>query len=175
MKPYRFDMLTFNPICFDDEYRYWAFIEMHVLRAIVEGARKDAIDALRWSYTDCLLTHPNLPPTPPPFSQDDCIELFKLLNGVGPSHPFPVASSKTFPRPRRYESPAWNNADASHFTCHDLLPAIEDAHNISNLLTALSGLGTLGSPKKSAEREQMSKSDSQGTIKTIKMLKTILL
>jgi hypothetical protein len=68
----------------DDEYRYWAFIEMHpahIPRGIVEGARKDAIDALHWSYTDRLLTHPHLPPTPPPFSQDECIELFKLLNG----------------------------------------------------------------------------------------------
>lgn len=53
----------------------------HVPREIVESARKDAIDALHWSYTDRLLTHPHLPPTPPPFSQDECIELFKLLNG----------------------------------------------------------------------------------------------
>ncbi|KAH0840360.1 hypothetical protein J3R83DRAFT_1383 [Lanmaoa asiatica] len=67
----------------DDEYRYWTFIELHpahISRVIVEGARKDAIDALHWSYTDRLLTHPHLPPTPPPFSQDECIELFKLLN-----------------------------------------------------------------------------------------------
>ncbi|KAG6373906.1 hypothetical protein JVT61DRAFT_6059 [Boletus reticuloceps] len=68
----------------DDEYRYWAFIEMHpahIPRGIVESARRNAIDALHWSYTDRLLTHPHLPPTPPPFSQDECIELFKLLNG----------------------------------------------------------------------------------------------
>lgn len=68
----------------DDEYRYWVFIELHpahIPQVIVEGARKDAIDALHWSYTDRLLTHPHLPPTTPPFSQDECIELFKLLNG----------------------------------------------------------------------------------------------
>ena len=53
----------------------------HIPRAIVEAARKDAIDVLHWSYTDRLLTHPHLPPTPPPFSQDECLELLKLLNG----------------------------------------------------------------------------------------------
>lgn len=79
----RFDAHV-DMIGLDDEYRYWAFIELHpahIPQVIVEGARKDAIDALHWSYTDRLLTHPHLPPTPPPFSQDECIELFKILNG----------------------------------------------------------------------------------------------
>lgn len=83
---YRFDT-HIHALGLDDEYRYWAFIEMHpahIPRVIVEGARKDAIDVLHWSYTDRLLTHPNLPPTPPPFSQDECIELLKLLNGESP-------------------------------------------------------------------------------------------
>ena len=68
----------------DDEYRYWTFIEMHpahVAWAIVEGARKDAIDMLHWSYTDCLLTHPHLSPILPPFNQGECLELLKLLDG----------------------------------------------------------------------------------------------
>ncbi|KAF8139079.1 hypothetical protein EV363DRAFT_1580710 [Boletus edulis] len=72
----------------DYEYRYWAFIEMHpahIPRGIVESARKDAIDVLRWSNTDYCLTHPESPPIPPPFSQDEYIELFKLLNY--PTHP----------------------------------------------------------------------------------------
>lgn len=80
--------LTFDAhadvIGLDDEYRYWVFIELHpahIPRVIVEGARKEAMDALHWSYTDRLLTHPHLSPTLPPFSQDECIELFKLLNG----------------------------------------------------------------------------------------------
>lgn len=89
----------------DDEYRYWAFIEMHpahIPRGIVEGARKDAIDALHWSYTDRLLTHPHLAPTPPPFSQDECIELFKLLNGetefrLSPIHALPRLPESSHP------------------------------------------------------------------------------
>ncbi|KAG9317911.1 hypothetical protein JVU11DRAFT_2142 [Chiua virens] len=82
----------------DDEYRYWAFIEMHpahIPRVVVEAARKDAIDALHWSYTDRLLTHPHLP-TPPPFSQEECIELFKLLND--PNHPITPAYTRTVAR-----------------------------------------------------------------------------
>ncbi|KAF8555574.1 hypothetical protein OG21DRAFT_856431 [Imleria badia] len=83
----------------DDEYRYWAFIEMHpahIPRGIVESARKDAIDVLHWSYTDRLLNHPHLPPTPPPFNQDECIELFKLLND--PNHPITPAYTRTVAR-----------------------------------------------------------------------------
>lgn len=80
---YRFDAHA-HVIGLDDEYRYWVFIELHpahIPQVIMEGARKDAMDALHWSYTDRLLTHPHLQPTSPPFSQDECIELFKLLNG----------------------------------------------------------------------------------------------
>ncbi|KAF8432938.1 hypothetical protein L210DRAFT_3650038 [Boletus edulis BED1] len=79
----------------DDEHRYWAFIEMHpahIPRGIVESARKDAIDVLHWSYTDHLLTHPHLPP----FSQDECRELIKLLNG--PNYPIIPAYTWTVAR-----------------------------------------------------------------------------
>ena len=59
-------------------------------------ARSDALDALTWSYTgqfsfmqctrfesaqilpDCLL--PSARPMPPPFGQDECQELIKLLD-----------------------------------------------------------------------------------------------
>ncbi|KIJ13358.1 hypothetical protein PAXINDRAFT_81382, partial [Paxillus involutus ATCC 200175] len=60
----------------DDEYRYWSFVGIHpahISRDVVEAARQEAIDALRWSYTDRLLTH--LQPIPPPFSQQECQEL----------------------------------------------------------------------------------------------------
>ncbi|KAF8835686.1 hypothetical protein BDN67DRAFT_1038407 [Paxillus ammoniavirescens] len=42
------------------------------------------MDALHWSYADRLLTHPH--PIPPPFTQEECQELIKLLNGEGDSH-----------------------------------------------------------------------------------------
>ncbi|KAG6369621.1 hypothetical protein JVT61DRAFT_14190 [Boletus reticuloceps] len=63
----------------DDEYRYWAFIEMHpahIPRGIVESARKDAIDVLHLSYADFLITHR---PTSP-FSQDEYRNWIKLFS-----------------------------------------------------------------------------------------------
>jgi len=45
------------------------------------NARSEALDALTWSYTDCLL--PSARPIPPPFSQDECQELIKLLETLG--------------------------------------------------------------------------------------------
>lgn len=53
----------------------------HIPRGIAESARKDAVNALHWSYTDRLLAHPHLLHCPPPFSQDECKELFELLDG----------------------------------------------------------------------------------------------
>ncbi|KAF8139089.1 hypothetical protein EV363DRAFT_1253141 [Boletus edulis] len=79
----------------DDEHRYWAFIEMHpahIPMGIVENARKDAIDVLHWSYTEHLTTHTHLPP----FSQDECRELIKLLNG--PNYPIIPAYTWTVAR-----------------------------------------------------------------------------
>jgi len=84
----------------DLEYRYWAFMESHPAHASLPlSARSDALDALTWSYTgqfpftpylrpeftqispDCLL--PSARPAPPPFSQDECQELIKLLETLG--------------------------------------------------------------------------------------------
>lgn len=68
----------------DLEYRYWAFMESHPAHApLPPSARSDALDALTWSYTDCLL--PSARPVPPPFSQDECQELIRLLETLG--HP----------------------------------------------------------------------------------------
>ncbi|KAG6373919.1 hypothetical protein JVT61DRAFT_6074 [Boletus reticuloceps] len=82
----------------DEEYRYWAFIEMHpahIPRGIVESARKDAIDVLYWSYTEHLI-HTHLPPTSLPFSQDECRKLIELLNG--PNYPIIPAYTWTVDR-----------------------------------------------------------------------------
>ncbi|KAF9235233.1 hypothetical protein BU15DRAFT_51639, partial [Melanogaster broomeanus] len=81
----------------DDEYRYWSFVEMHpahISRDVVETARQEAMDTLHWSYTDRLLAHPQ--PIPPPFSQDECQELIKLLNGEADSQsPQPMTAAYT--------------------------------------------------------------------------------
>ncbi|KAH7887288.1 hypothetical protein F5I97DRAFT_812378 [Phlebopus sp. FC_14] len=66
----------------DDEYRYWSFVETHPAHiALAPSARQEAADALHWSYTDRLLAHPQ--PVPPPFSQEECQELLRLLNESG--------------------------------------------------------------------------------------------
>ena len=75
-------------------------MESHPAHAsLPHSARSDALDALTWSYTgrfsftssprfkstqkfpDCLL--PSVRPAPPPFSQDECQELIKLLETLG--------------------------------------------------------------------------------------------
>ena len=75
-------------------------MESHPAHALLPpGAREDALDALTWSYTgqftimlgprfrfaypcsDCLL--PSARPVPPPFSQEECQELIKLLQTLG--------------------------------------------------------------------------------------------
>jgi len=49
---------------------------------------QEAADALHWSYTDRLLAHPQ--PIQPLFSQEECQELIRLLNGVAMVHPYTV-------------------------------------------------------------------------------------
>ncbi|KAH7906127.1 hypothetical protein BJ138DRAFT_666876 [Hygrophoropsis aurantiaca] len=62
----------------DDEYRYWSFVESHPAHiALPQTARREAMEALHWSYTDRLLAHPQH--VTPPFSQDECQELLKVL------------------------------------------------------------------------------------------------
>ena len=75
-------------------------MESHPAHAsLPSNARSDALDALTWSYTgkftitlrprfefihmlsDCLL--PSTRPVPPPFTQDECQELIKLLETLG--------------------------------------------------------------------------------------------
>ncbi|KAF8839287.1 hypothetical protein BDN67DRAFT_905823 [Paxillus ammoniavirescens] len=94
--PFIDPLLTQN-VGLDDEYRYWSFVEIHpahISRDVVEAARQEAIDALHWSYTDRLLTHPQ--PVPPPFSQEECQELIKLLNES--SHPMTPAYTRIVAR-----------------------------------------------------------------------------
>ncbi|KAI6159934.1 hypothetical protein EDD17DRAFT_869555 [Pisolithus thermaeus] len=63
----------------DDEYRYWSYVEMHPAHVVLsQGSRQEAADALHWSYTDRLLAHPQ--PIQPPFSQEECQELLRLLD-----------------------------------------------------------------------------------------------
>ncbi|KAL4076495.1 hypothetical protein J3A83DRAFT_4357484 [Scleroderma citrinum] len=55
---------------------------MHPAHVVLTPAsRQEAADALHWSYTDRLLSHPQ--PIQPPFSQDECQELIRLLNDPG--------------------------------------------------------------------------------------------
>ncbi|PIL37575.1 hypothetical protein GSI_01269 [Ganoderma sinense ZZ0214-1] len=62
----------------DMEYRYWGFIEGHPAHAPVPmETHTEAMDALKWSYTDCLL--PSTRPAPPPFAPQECQELMNLL------------------------------------------------------------------------------------------------
>ncbi|KAH7922566.1 hypothetical protein BV22DRAFT_1017033 [Leucogyrophana mollusca] len=69
----------------DDEYRYWSFVESHPAHVILpQSAQREATDALHWSYTDRLLAHPQ--PVPPPFTQDECQELLRLLTNFNGEH-----------------------------------------------------------------------------------------
>ncbi|KAI6028799.1 hypothetical protein F5J12DRAFT_807775 [Pisolithus orientalis] len=62
-----------------DEYGYWSYVEMHPAHVVLsQRSRQEAADALQWSYVDRLLVHPQ--PIQPPFSQEECQELSKLLN-----------------------------------------------------------------------------------------------
>ncbi|KAI0940341.1 hypothetical protein AcV5_001475 [Taiwanofungus camphoratus] len=62
----------------DMEYRYWSFLESHPAHApLAPESRAEAMDALTWSYTDCLL--PSSRPILPPFTPQECQELMGLL------------------------------------------------------------------------------------------------
>ncbi|EIW76455.1 hypothetical protein CONPUDRAFT_168992 [Coniophora puteana RWD-64-598 SS2] len=66
----------------DDEYRYWSFVESHPSHVHPRpDLRQEALDALRWSYTDQLLAYPQ--PVPSPFSTDECMQLERLLSANG--------------------------------------------------------------------------------------------
>jgi len=61
----------------DDEYRYWSYVEMHPAHVVLtRTSTQEAADALHWSYTDRLLSHPQR--IQPPFSQGEC----QGLNGA---------------------------------------------------------------------------------------------
>ena len=69
----------------DDEYRYWSYVEMHPAHVVLTcTSTQEAADALHWSYTDRLLSHPQ--PIQPPFSQEECQEFIRLLNGAATAH-----------------------------------------------------------------------------------------
>ncbi|KAL1940042.1 hypothetical protein VTO73DRAFT_9377 [Trametes versicolor] len=62
----------------DLEYRYWGFMEGHPAHSPLPAeTHTEAMDALKWSYTDCLL--PSARPAPPPFAPQECQELMSLL------------------------------------------------------------------------------------------------
>ncbi|KAI0638617.1 hypothetical protein C8Q77DRAFT_1047520 [Trametes polyzona] len=68
----------------DMEYRYWGFLEGHPAHAPLPAeTHTEAMDALKWSYTDCLL--PAARPAPPPFAPQECQELMNLLRSSDPS------------------------------------------------------------------------------------------
>ncbi|KAI5984980.1 hypothetical protein F5J12DRAFT_936300 [Pisolithus orientalis] len=63
----------------DDKYRYWSYVKTHPTHVVLsQGSQQEAVDILHWSYTDWLLAHPQ--PIQPPFSQEECQELLRLLN-----------------------------------------------------------------------------------------------
>ncbi|KAI0658603.1 hypothetical protein C8Q70DRAFT_917273 [Cubamyces menziesii] len=68
----------------DMEYRYWGYLEGHPAHAPLSSeTHTEAMDALKWSYTDCLL--PTVRPAPPPFAPQECQELMNLLRSFDSS------------------------------------------------------------------------------------------
>ncbi|CCM00472.1 uncharacterized protein FIBRA_02505 [Fibroporia radiculosa] len=64
----------------DMEYRYWAFMEAHPAHTpLMTESRAEALKALSWSYTDCLLPVSQTQYSPPPFATRECQELMALL------------------------------------------------------------------------------------------------
>ncbi|KAI0751191.1 hypothetical protein C8Q80DRAFT_1251035 [Daedaleopsis nitida] len=62
----------------DMEYRYWCFIEGHPAHVpLAPETQTEAMDALKWSYTDSLI--PTAQPAPPPFAPQECQELMNLI------------------------------------------------------------------------------------------------
>ncbi|KAI0337961.1 hypothetical protein BDW22DRAFT_1338908 [Trametopsis cervina] len=60
------------------EYRYWTYVESHPAHEpLPANAHAEALDALTWCYTDCLL--PSERTIPPAFSPQECQELMTLL------------------------------------------------------------------------------------------------
>ncbi|KAI6000178.1 hypothetical protein F5J12DRAFT_724187, partial [Pisolithus orientalis] len=69
------------------EYRYWSYVKTHPAHVVLsQGSQQEAVDVLHWSYTDQLLAHPQLIQLP--FSQEECQELLRLLNGEAGTFPF---------------------------------------------------------------------------------------
>ncbi|KIJ11004.1 hypothetical protein PAXINDRAFT_85177, partial [Paxillus involutus ATCC 200175] len=116
----------------DDEYRYWSFVEIHPAHI-----SRDAIDALHWSYTDRLLTHPQ--PIPSPFSQEECQELIKLLNES--SHSMTPAYTRIVARILLHVA-HWRQA---HFRPYKPLPRDpRSAHILHTIVQILIGILCLG-------------------------------
>ncbi|KIO06843.1 hypothetical protein M404DRAFT_442514 [Pisolithus tinctorius Marx 270] len=63
----------------DEEYKYWSYVEMHPAFTILSRKSvQEAVDTLHWSSTDRLFALPHT--NQPPFGQEECEELLKLLN-----------------------------------------------------------------------------------------------
>ncbi|KAF8505744.1 hypothetical protein F5888DRAFT_1604830, partial [Russula emetica] len=63
----------------DMEYQYWSFMVSHPAHApLPPESISKAIDVLTWSYTDRLLPSPHS--SLPPFSQEECQELLRMLH-----------------------------------------------------------------------------------------------
>jgi len=66
----------------DMEYRYWSYVEGHPAHeSLPANAHAEALDALTWCYTDCLL--PSERTVPPAFNPQECQELMALLKSDG--------------------------------------------------------------------------------------------
>ncbi|KAI0690265.1 hypothetical protein BC835DRAFT_1365422 [Cytidiella melzeri] len=62
----------------DVEYRYWTYVESHPAHEpLPANAHAEALDALTWCYTECLL--PSERTVPPAFTPQECQELMTLL------------------------------------------------------------------------------------------------
>ncbi|KAH9833855.1 uncharacterized protein C8Q71DRAFT_772821 [Rhodofomes roseus] len=64
----------------DMQYRYWSYVESHPAHVpLTSESRAEAVEVLKWSYTEYLLPGAQRP-TPPPFSPQECQELMGLLH-----------------------------------------------------------------------------------------------
>ncbi|KAI6155891.1 hypothetical protein BKA82DRAFT_414123 [Pisolithus tinctorius] len=99
----------------DEEYKYWSYVEMHPAFTILSRKSvQEAVDTLHWSSTDRLFALPHT--NQPPFGQEECEELLKLLNDSNrqrdPSYTRIIARI-------HLRLAHWHQA---HFRSHKLLP-----------------------------------------------------
>ncbi|PCH40711.1 hypothetical protein WOLCODRAFT_136952 [Wolfiporia cocos MD-104 SS10] len=85
----------------DMEYRYWAFLEAHPSHApLMPEARNDALEALTWAYTDCVLPASRNDSPTPPFAPQECQELMTLLRSIDGGEMTPLVQTRIIARVR---------------------------------------------------------------------------